>query len=196
VRRDRRSQVEVRDWYRDNDVESVLTPTNALGLNRIEAEFAALRYRSVPLSRLVTPVLASGCCGGIRSAVLFDEEIRAFHQLSVQQRTIVLRALMLIANYVLADMYQGVPNTAQVEALAAGIAERDTWSGLTREDYRAYLTLVAGNLTEELPTDAAILVTFVGTAVLLSGNHPAELGWWQYLDQVEAIVEEVTSRNN
>ena len=35
---------EVLSWCRDNDIELVLTPTNASWLNWIESEFAALRY--------------------------------------------------------------------------------------------------------------------------------------------------------
>jgi hypothetical protein len=118
-----------------------------------------------------------------------DTALDAFSDES--QRRSGLELVHAIARYVLLDLYQGQrPNDEQIQALAGQIAEMESWSTLPADEIRSFLLLLAGDTAKAVDPDAAVLLSFVVAAALLSSRRRPEGQWWfNYLDQVEAVLE-------
>jgi hypothetical protein len=118
-----------------------------------------------------------------------DAALDAFSDES--QRRTGLELVHAIARYVLLDLYQGQhPSHEQVQALADKIAEMESWSTLPADEIRSFLLLLLGDTERTVDPDAAVLLSFVVAAALLSSRRRPEGQWWfNYLDQVEAALE-------
>lgn len=119
-----------------------------------------------------------------------DTSLKAFRD-DASRRT-ATELLMAISAYVVLDLYSNQrPTGEQLDALAAKVAQEESWSDLTPEEIATYLHTVLGESTEPpLDPDAGVLMIFIVTASLLAGRPKPEGKWWfNYLDEVEGALE-------
>jgi hypothetical protein len=125
-----------------------------------------------------------------QNAAEFQNALTAFPDPAT--RVAALELLGAVAGFVLADMHGGKPSPNDVDAVAAEIAEEESWASVTSNEAAAYLNGVFTGqpLVDVLPPDRVVVLAFVIAAYLLSARPKEEGEWWfNYLDKVESAIE-------
>jgi hypothetical protein len=124
-----------------------------------------------------------------RDANRFDAAMKAFTTDPI--RRAALELAVAITAFVLLDLYGGAPTDDQIRPLADKIAELETWSSLTSDEVRRFLTAVlSGQKLDSVVPATAVILTFVVPASLLASKPLDDGDWWfNYLDRVEAAIE-------
>lgn len=99
--------------------------------------------------------------------------------------------LIAICGFVVVDLHGGKrPTDEQVRALAAQVAQTESWVELSADEVADFLHLVLGEPAREIEVDTGAVMVFVVTASVLAGRPvPEGQYWFNYLDQVEAALE-------
>jgi hypothetical protein len=123
-----------------------------------------------------------------KDEALFNEASQALARGTGLATTVEI--LALIGNQVLHDMYGGaLPEDDQAHGLAAAIARQESWSTLTEPEIYGYLNMIKGGGNPGVAPVVGLMLSFVVTASLLSGGRPEGQQWWDYLDVIEARIE-------
>lgn len=140
----------------------------------------------------VEPLVRDALHGAIKHDIdRLDTSLKAFRDEASRRKATQL--LVAVCGYVLVDLYGGQkPNDEQIQALAEQVTRSEGgWSGLDDpSEIAAFIRLALGDGSQHVEPDAGVLMIFVVTARLLAGRPMPEGKWWfNYLDQVEAALE-------
>ena len=124
-----------------------------------------------------------------RDPTELETALTTFHDDGAIQEGVSLA--LAIAAYIVAEIHGGKPNDAQVRAIAEKVATMEKWAGPTADEVHALLSRLLNSeaLTDAMPTETVIVLTFVVTASLLASLHLEGENWWNYLDRIEAVIE-------
>jgi hypothetical protein len=124
-----------------------------------------------------------------------DASLRSYPD--VATRTSALELLGAISIVILVEACGGTPTPQQVWEVAEAVAEMERWSGLSADEVATFLTALLNRqqIDQVLPPEDAVVLAFVVAGSLLASRSKAEEGkrWFNYLDQVEAVIEAAPS---
>lgn len=97
-----------------------------------------------------------------------------------------------IAIYVLQDQYGRQPTPEEIRAVADKTAELENWTDITSDEIYSYVTAYYDRQSVDtvMPTERAVVVSYVLAGDLLAACHRQDEKWWDYLDRAEAILEQ------
>ncbi|MEU7584736.1 hypothetical protein AB0A95_00375 [Micromonospora sp. NPDC049230] len=98
---------------------------------------------------------------------------------------------LAVTQLVLRDIHQGEPSDEEIRAVAAEIVRAEAWAHATDEQVSAFLLrLVKGEpFAGAVPTENVVILAIVSAANLLSSCRRDDEEWWNYLDRLEAALE-------
>ncbi|GAB3152846.1 hypothetical protein GCM10027290_44430 [Micromonospora sonneratiae] len=118
-----------------------------------------------------------------------DKALQAFPDDETTRKAIELG--LSIVYTLMFDIYEGKPSEGEIRGVAAEIVRAEAWARPTDEEVSAFLLrLMNGEpFVGVLPIESIIILTFVVAAHLLSSCRRDDEDWWDYLDRVEAFLE-------
>jgi hypothetical protein len=137
------------------------------------------------LEPLVREALAASVKGNPER---FQEALSAFP--NEQAAADGLRLAHAIANFALLRQFGHQPNEDEITELAADIAQSEAWSTLTAPDIASVLRgMFSGREGESLEPEVKVSAPFIIAAFALGSAVEPPKWWFEYLDEIEAVLE-------
>lgn len=138
---------------------------------------------------VIEPLVRATLDAAVKSeAKRFEQALGAFRSPEMLAEALNLTTAIVLA--ILHQQYEGGPNESELEQVAEEVSANEGWASLRHAEYLGTLTsMVSGQRDEAIEPQAMAVAAFVIAAYLLAAGTQKPKWWFEYLDEVEAVLE-------